>query len=172
MDVQAENDPTPSEQTHTVANGQVVTPQPDEARPSNGQRQSQPDQTMPRFKRRVTPSTFKLDETPEEQEARIRDQLEALDHLRATQSDVSDEEAKSWDEVMAAINRDPAFSVVPPDFILHETDELRDARIQRTRAGLAALWQGDPEEHRQTIEALQEALDEVPPSQRMKLEGE
>jgi hypothetical protein len=71
-----------------------------------------------------------------------------------------------YDDLLAALNRDPAFSVVPADFILHETDELRDERIRRTRAGLAALLQGDPEEHRRTLEILQEALDEVPPSRR------
>jgi alkanesulfonate monooxygenase SsuD/methylene tetrahydromethanopterin reductase-like flavin-dependent oxidoreductase (luciferase family) len=110
---------------------------------------------------------FNPDETPEEAEERIRENLAGLDSLRATarpaHGPMTDEdrlEAAMHDEMMARLERDYTMSVVPPDFLLHEPPDLRDERIRRTRAGLAALRTGDPEEHRETLEALLAALAE------------
>jgi hypothetical protein len=69
-------------------------------------------------------------------------------------------EAAIHDEMMASLDRDYTMSVVPPGFMLNEPPDVRDERIRRTRAGLAALRTGDPEEHRETLEALLAALAE------------
>jgi hypothetical protein len=99
---------------------------------------------------------------------RLRRALARLDSLDEMRSDTLVEDVDAYDDVLAALNRDPAFSVVPADFILHETDKLRDERVERARTVLAALRQGDPDEHRETLELLQEALDEAPASRRMQ----
>lgn len=75
------------------------------------------------------------------------------------ESDEEMREALSWDQVMDRLNRDERMSAVPDNFILYEHAELRDERIRRTRAGLAALLRGDPEEHRESWETIRPALD-------------
>lgn len=74
-------------------------------------------------------------------------------------SDEAMREALSWDEVMDRLSRDDRMSSVPDYFDLYEAAEVRDERIRRTRASLAALLCGDPEEHRETWEMLRPALD-------------
>ena len=68
-------------------------------------------------------------------------------------------EALSWDAMMERFSRDERLSSMPDYFDLYETAEARDDRIRRTRAGLAALLQGDPEEQRETWDLIRDALD-------------
>ena len=69
-------------------------------------------------------------------------------------------ESLRHEEILAAINRDHTMSVVPPSFILHETPAEHQERLRRTRAGLAVLRDGDPGEHRETLEAVLRSLDD------------
>ena len=86
--------------------------------------------------------------------ARFGDQPvpESVDDLR---------EALSWDEIMGRLNRDERLSAVPDNFILYESAEERAERIRRTRAGLAELLRGDPQEHRESWAVLEDALVET-----------
>lgn len=76
------------------------------------------------------------------------------------QSDEELREALRWDEIMGRLSRDERLSAIPDYFDLYEAPDQRDERIRRTRAGLAALLQGDPEEHRESWEILKAALDD------------
>ncbi|MFN8637097.1 MAG: hypothetical protein U0893_24890 [Chloroflexota bacterium] len=109
---------------------------------------------------RVTPPGFKLHETPEERDERIRRTLAALDEDQQSEPDELD--ALMHEEMLARLDRDYTMSVVPVGFLLHETPEIREERIRRTLAGLAERRTGDPIEHRETLEALLAALDGVP----------
>ncbi len=71
------------------------------------------------------------------------------------------------EEILANINRDYTMSVVPPGFILHDTRAEHEERLRRIRTGLAALRNGDPDEHRETLEAVLRSLDD-----RCACEGE
>ena len=74
-------------------------------------------------------------------------------------SDEELREALSWDEIMDRLSRDERMSAVPDNFVLYEAPEHRDERIRRTRAGLAALLRGDPEEHRESWELVRASLE-------------
>lgn len=76
----------------------------------------------------------------------------------APESDEEMREALSWDEMMDRFNHDERLSAVPDNFRLYEHAENRDERIRRTRAGLAALLRGEPEEHRESWELLKAEL--------------
>ena len=76
------------------------------------------------------------------------------------ESDEEMREALGWDEVMGRLSRDERLSAVPDYFDLYEPAELRDERIRRTRAGLATLLRGDPEEHSESLAILRAALDD------------
>jgi hypothetical protein len=80
---------------------------------------------------------------------------------RETMTEEERLESLRYEEILANINRDHTMSVVPPSFILHETPKEHTERLELVRAGLAALRTGDPEEHRETLEALLAALDDV-----------
>jgi hypothetical protein len=69
-------------------------------------------------------------------------------------------ESLRYEEILANINRDYTMSVVPPNFILHESAAEHQERLRQTRAGLAALREGDPDEHRETLEAVLRSLDD------------
>lgn len=75
------------------------------------------------------------------------------------ESDDEMREALGWDESMDRLKRDERVSSIPDYFDLYEDAERQDERIRRTRAGLAALLRGDPDEHRETWEMLRPALD-------------
>jgi len=68
-------------------------------------------------------------------------------------------EALGWDAIMERLRRDDRMSAVPDNFDLYEATDVRDERIRRTRAGLAALLRGDPDEHRESWEMIRCALD-------------
>ena len=76
------------------------------------------------------------------------------------ESDEEMREALGWDESMDRLRRDERLASVPSFFDVYETPECRDDRIRRTRAGLAELLSGDPEEHRVSLEILKAALDD------------
>lgn len=74
----------------------------------------------------------------------------------------SDEEMRAtlgWDESMDRLKRDERVASIPAYFDLYEDAERQDERIRRTRADLAALLVGDPEEHRETWEMIRPGLD-------------
>jgi hypothetical protein len=122
--------------------------------------------------RRVTPSeAAEIHDTPVERAERKRHLREVLESFRAKTPgegrEPTEEEILAGlfhDELMVRLNRDYTMSVVPPDFLLHEPPDLRAERIRRTQAGLAALREGDPDEQRETLEALLAALDDDSPS--------
>jgi hypothetical protein len=70
-------------------------------------------------------------------------------------------EALGLDEIMDRLIRDERMASVPDNFVLYESAEERAERIRRTRAGLAELLRGDPEEHQASWEVLEAALVEA-----------
>ena len=105
-------------------------------------------------------------------QSHIERRPDAQDLIRAYKARFGDEEppesteeireALSYDEIMDRLKRDERMSAVPDNFVLYEQAELQDERIHRTRAGLAALLRGDPEEHRESWEMLRAALNDDP----------
>ena len=72
--------------------------------------------SVPSFKRAVTPSTFKLHETPEERDLRIRETRAMLKRLLATTPEEIEEQKETWKILKAALNEDrPAYAKLFPD---------------------------------------------------------
>ena len=106
MDTRAELDPTnrPSADRTEVQGPASAAPGTNGPIPGNGVGHPIGHLPMPNFKRAVTPSTFKLDETPEEREARVRDQRAVLESLRAKSEEEADEQRETLEFLIAALN--------------------------------------------------------------------
>lgn len=72
----------------------------------------------------------------------------------APKGDEEMREALPWDEIMDRLSHDERMSAVPDTFDVYEHPKNREARIHRTRTGLAALLSGDTDEHRESWELL------------------
>jgi hypothetical protein len=87
--------------------------------------------------------------------------LESLQaEVREPATEEERREVLRYEEILANIDRDYTMSVVPPSFILNETPAEHQERLRETRAGLAALREGDPDEHRETLESVLRSLDD------------
>jgi hypothetical protein len=62
------------------------------------------DARHPVLKRAVTPTTFKLDETPEERDARVREMRAVLESLRARSPEEEQEQRETMKFLIAALN--------------------------------------------------------------------
>ena len=73
-------------------------------------------QSTPTFKRAFMPSTFKLDETPEERDRRIRETRAMLKSLLATTPEEVEEQRETWKILRAALNEGrPTYAKLFPD---------------------------------------------------------
>ena len=74
-------------------------------------------------------------------------------------SDEEMREALSGAEIMDRLSHDERMSAVPDNFDVYEHPTNREARIRRTRDGLAALLSGDADEHRESWELVKASLE-------------
>jgi hypothetical protein len=74
------------------------------------------DGSTPKFKRAFTPSTFKLDETPEERDRRIRETRAVLKSLLAKTPEEVKEQQETWRILRAALNEGrPSYAKLFPE---------------------------------------------------------
>ncbi|MCC7369397.1 MAG: hypothetical protein IT306_13290 [Chloroflexi bacterium] len=64
------------------------------------------------------------------------------------------------DEFLTRLERDWRMSAIPESFYLEENESMRSRRMESERASLAAMLEGDPDEHRLAWEAISAALDD------------
>jgi hypothetical protein len=104
MDTQA------NERIEQVSRRQIEAPSPSLATPvTDGQRENGDcpgynHPSMPDLERAVTPSTFKIDETPAVRDRRIRETHAMLESLLATSPEEVEEQKETWTFLKAALD--------------------------------------------------------------------